>query len=544
MKSNKQFILYFVLALFIGILGGAYFSNVLLRKMPALNSNKLSAIINLISDNYVDSLSSEEFVENAIPKIVSGLDPHSVYIPASDLQEVNEDLEGSFSGIGVQFNITEDTISIVSVITGGPSEKVGLMPGDRIVSINDTTFVGKQVTNEKVMKKLRGKEGSLVKLGIKRSTSKSLLSFKIERGEIPVNTVDVSYMVEPGIGYVKISKFGDNTYEEFLSAVAKLQEKNCKNYVIDLRGNPGGFLNVAIEMANEFLPEGRLIVYTEGKTMKRSDAISNGTGTLQNSQVVVLIDEFSASSSEIFAGAMQDNDRGMIVGRRSYGKGLVQQQFELSDGSALRLTIARYFTPSGRSIQKDYKLGAVDDYEQDIVNRYLHGEFYSQDSIKQNKKKEYKTVAGRKVYGGGGIMPDVFVPRDTIGVNSYFNNLVNSGVLYQFCFWYSDKNRSKLKQYKDYKSLWAYLKSSDLVWNLADYAHEKGVRRRPIYIEMSRKLIETQLHAYIARNILGDEAFYPILLQDDPAMNRALRALKSNEATKLSVKAKVVSRSK
>jgi carboxyl-terminal processing protease len=404
--------------------------------------------------------------------------------------------------------------------------------------------VGKQVTNEKVMKKLRGKEGSLVKLGIKRSTSKSLLSFKIERGEIPVNTVDVSYMVEPGIGYVKISKFGDNTYEEFLSAVAKLQEKNCKNYVIDLRGNPGGFLNVAIEMANEFLPEGRLIVYTEGKTMKRSDAISNGTGTLQNSQVVVLIDEFSASSSEIFAGAMQDNDRGMIVGRRSYGKGLVQQQFELSDGSALRLTIARYFTPSGRSIQKDYKLGAVDDYEQDIVNRYLHGEFYSQDSIKQNKKKEYKTVAGRKVYGGGGIMPDVFVPRDTIGVNSYFNNLVNSGVLYQFCFWYSDKNRSKLIQYKDFKSLWAYLKSSDLVWNLADYAHEKGVRRRPIYIEMSRKLIETQLHAYIARNILGDEAFYPILLQDDPAMNRALRALKSNEATKLSVKAKVVSRSK
>jgi len=544
MKSNKQFILYFLLALFIGILGGAYFSNILLRKMPALNSNKLSAILNLISDNYVDSLSADEFVENAIPKIVSGLDPHSVYIPASDLQEVNEDLEGSFSGIGVQFNITEDTISIVSVITGGPSEKVGLMPGDRIVKINDSLFVGKQVTNEKVMKKLRGKEGSLVKLGIKRSTSKSLLSFKIERGEIPVNTVDVAYMVEPGIGYVKISKFGDNTYVEFISAIAKLQEKNCKNYIIDLRGNPGGFLNVAIEMANEFLPEGRLIVYTEGKTMKRSDAISNGTGTLQNSQVVVLIDEFSASSSEIFAGAMQDNDRGMIIGRRSYGKGLVQQQFELSDGSALRLTIARYFTPSGRSIQKDYKLGAVEDYEQDIVNRYLHGEFYSQDSIKQNKKKEYKTLSGRKVYGGGGIMPDVFVPRDTFGVNSYFNSLVNSGVLYQFCFWYSDKNRMKLKQYKDYKSLWAYLKSNDLVWDLANYAHDKGVRRRPIYIEMSRRLIENQVHAYIARNILGDEAFYPILLQDDPAMTRALNALKNKEAMKLSAKGQAVARSK
>lgn len=541
-KENKRLLLFLSLALVLGLFIGAYFSNVLLKKLPAFNNNKIGAIINLISERYVDSLSVEELTEKAIPSIVSGLDPHSVYIPASELEGVNEDLQGSFSGIGVQFNITKDTVSVVSVISGGPSDNVGLMAGDRIVSINDSVFVGKQISNEKVMKKLRGKEGSIVKLGVKRSTSKSLLTFKIERGEIPVNTVDVAYSIANTIGYIKISKFGDKTYDEFVAALAKLQSQKCTSFVIDLRGNPGGFLNIAVEMVNEFLPAGRLIVYTEGKTMPRSDVVSNGSGSMQSSQIVVLIDEFSASSSEIFAGAIQDNDRGLVIGRRSYGKGLVQQQYPLADGSALRLTIARYFTPSGRCIQKNYNLGDVADYEQDIVKRFMHGEFDSQDSIKQNTKKVFKTLTGRKVYAGGGIMPDVFVPRDTIGTNSYYNSLVNSGALFQFCFEYADHHRTELKKYKNYKQMQEYLNSQDIVGEATDYAHEKGIRRRPIYIEMARRLIEIQASAYIARNILGDDGFYPILLQDDMTIKRAVEAIKNKEAQKLALKAQAVTR--
>lgn len=541
-KENKRLLLFLSLALVLGLFIGAYFSNVLLKKLPAFNNNKIGAIINLISERYVDSLSVDALTEKAIPSIVNGLDPHSVYIPASELEGVNEDLQGSFSGIGVQFNITKDTISVVSVISGGPSDNVGLMAGDRIVSINDSVFVGKQITNEKVMKKLRGKEGSIVKLGVKRSTSKSLLSFKIERGEIPVNSVDVAYSVASTIGYIKISKFGDKTYDEFVAALAKLQSQKCTSFVVDLRGNPGGFLNIAVEMVNEFLPAGRLIVYTEGKTMPRSDVVSNGSGSMQSSQIVVLIDEFSASSSEIFAGAIQDNDRGLVIGRRSYGKGLVQQQYPLADGSALRLTIARYFTPSGRCIQKNYNLGEMADYEQDIVKRFMHGEFDSQDSIKQNTKKVFKTLTGRKVYAGGGIMPDVFVPRDTIGTNSYYNSLVNSGALFQFCFEYADHHRAELKKYKNYKQMQEYLNGQDLVSQATDYAHEKGIRRRPIYIEMARRLIEVQAQAYIARNILGDDGFYPILLQDDITIKRAVEAIKNKDAQKLALKAQSVTR--
>ncbi len=540
MNSNKRTILYISLTLIVGLFLGAYFSNALLKRLPALNNNKFGAILNLISAKYVDSISVDNLTEKAIPLVISGLDPHSVYIPASDLQSVNEDLEGSFSGIGVQFNITRDTVTVVSVITGGPSEKVGLMPGDRIVKINDSVFVGKKVTNERVMKKLRGKEGSIVNLGIKRSTSKELLKFKIERGAIPVNSVDVAYRVEANIGYIKISKFGETTYDEFVSALAKLQNLKCTSFIIDLRGNPGGFYNIAVQMVNEFMPEGRLIVYTQGKIMPREDAMSDGSGSMQNNQIVVLIDEFSASSSEIFAGAIQDNDRGLVIGRRSYGKGLVQQQYPLADGSALRLTIARYYTPSGRCIQKEYQMGGSEEYEQDIVKRYLHGEFDSQDSVKLNKKKAFKTITGRKVYAGGGIMPDYFVPRDKTGLNSYYNSLVDNGIIYQFCFEYADRNRAKLSGYKNYKQLVDYLKTQDIVGELTDYANEKGVRRRPIYIEMSRNLIDIQAHAFIARNLLGEDAFYPIFLQDDPTLKKAVEVLKNREPQKLAAKAQSV----
>ncbi len=544
MNSNKRTILYISLTLIVGLFLGAYFSNALLRRLPALNNNKFGAILNLISAKYVDSISVDNLTEKAIPLVVAGLDPHSVYIPASDLQTVNEDLEGRFSGIGVQFNITRDTVTVVSVITGGPSEKVGLMPGDRIVKINDSIFVGKKVTNERVMKKLRGKEGSFVKLGIKRSTSRELLSFKIERGEIPVNSVDVAYRVEANIGYIKISKFGETTYDEFVSALAKLQSLKCTSFIIDLRGNPGGFYNIAVQMVNEFLPEGRLIVYTHGKIMPREDQLSDGSGSMQNNQIAVLIDEFSASSSEIFAGAIQDNDRGLVIGRRSYGKGLVQQQYPLADGSALRLTIARYYTPSGRCIQKEYQMGGNEEYEQDIVKRYLHGEFDSKDSVKLNKKKVFKTITGRKVYAGGGIMPDYFVPRDKTGLNSYYNSLIDNGVIYQFCFEYADKNRSILSAYKNYKQLVEYLKTQDIVGELTDYAHEKGVRRRPIYIEMSRHLIELQAHAFIARNLLGEDAFYPIFLQDDATLRKAVEVLQNRESQKLAAKAQSVAQTR
>ncbi|MGL4326378.1 MAG: S41 family peptidase, partial [Tannerellaceae bacterium] len=341
---------------------------------------KLDAILNIIDRQYVDTIDVNEIVEEAIPKIFSELDPHSAYIPAKDLQMVNEDLEGSFSGIGIQFNYQTDTVVVVSVITGGPSDKIGLLPGDRIISVNDSTIAGVKASTEKVMKMLRGPKDSIVKLGVQRNTSPELLSFDVTRGDIPVNSVDASFEVDKGIGYIKINKFGRNTYQEFITALAELKAKGCKSFVIDLRSNGGGYMDAAINMVNEFLPKDRLIVYTEGKSFPRRDVFSNGTGTAQEDQVVVLMDDFSASASEIFAGAIQDNDRGTIIGRRSFGKGLVQEQIPLSDGSAIRLTIARYFTPSGRSIQKEYQRGAGEEYEQELYNRFLHGEFDSKDS--------------------------------------------------------------------------------------------------------------------------------------------------------------------
>ena len=328
------------------------------------------------------------------------------------------------SGIGVQFSLQNDTVMVVSVIAGGPSEKIGLMPGDRIVEINDSAFIGKDVTNERVMKTLRGKKGTDVKVGIKRSTSPDILSFSITRGDIPVTSVDASYIIKDKIGYIKISKFGRTTYNEMISALAKLASEGAKEYIIDLRGNSGGYFDIAINMINEFLPKDQLIVYTDGVHATRADAVRNGRGVFKNVRLVVLIDEWSYSASEIFEGAKEDNDRGTISGIRSFGKGIVQQQISFGDGSAMRLTVARYYTPSGRSIQKDYKMGKDDDYGMDILNRFNHGEFYNQDSIKQNDSLVYYTSFGRKVYGGGGIMPDIFVPSDTTGVTSYLNNII------------------------------------------------------------------------------------------------------------------------
>lgn len=515
----------------LGIFIGNHYLSISTGKFRSYASgNKINAILDIIDEQYVDTVNMSQLVEGAIPKIFSELDPHSGYIPAADAQMVNEELEGSFSGIGVSFNLQTDTILVISVIPGGPSEKAGLLAGDRIITINDSLFAGNNSSQGKIMKTLRGAKNSVVKLGIKRSTSQDLLYFNVTRGDVPVNSVDVAYVVREGVGYIKVNKFARTTYNEFITAIAKLKQQNCKSFIIDLRGNTGGYMDAAINMINEFMANGRLIVYTEGKAFPRNDVYANGTGTCQDAPIVVLTDEFSGSASEIFAGAIQDNDRGLIIGRRTYGKGLVQSQIPLSDGSALRLTIARYYTPSGRCIQKDYELGKTDEYDQDLFNRFMHGEFDSADSIKINNSLKYQTSLGRTVYGGGGIMPDIFIPRDTSGVTSYFSNVINSGVLNLFTLEYSDNNREKLSSFKTYQELYNYLKKQPLLDKFTNYAVSKGIRKRVTLINISAKLIENQLHSYILRNFFNDEGFYPIFLKDDVTLLKAIEVIEQGKS--------------
>ena len=515
----------------LGIFIGNHYLSISTGKFRSYASgNKINAILDIIDEQYVETVNMSQLVEGAIPKIFSELDPHSGYIPAADAQMVNEELEGSFSGIGVSFNLQTDTILVISVIPGGPSEKAGLLAGDRIITINDSLFAGNNSSQGKIMKTLRGAKNSVVKLGIKRSTSQDLLYFNVTRGDVPVNSVDVAYVVREGVGYIKVNKFARTTYNEFITAIAKLKQQNCKSFIIDLRGNTGGYMDAAINMINEFMANGRLIVYTEGKAFPRNDVYANGTGTCQDAPIVVLTDEFSGSASEIFAGAIQDNDRGLIIGRRTYGKGLVQSQIPLSDGSALRLTIARYYTPSGRCIQKDYELGKTDEYDQDLFNRFMHGEFDSADSIKINNSLKYQTSLGRTVYGGGGIMPDIFIPRDTSGVTSYFSNVINSGVLNLFTLEYSDNNREKLSSFKTYQELYNYLKKQPLLDKFTNYAVSKGIRKRVTLINISAKLIENQLHSYIVRNFFNDEGFYPIFLKDDVTLLKAVEVIEQGKS--------------
>ena len=515
----------------LGIFIGNHYLSISTGKFRSYASgNKINAILDIIDEQYVDTVNMSQLVEGAIPKIFSELDPHSGYIPAADAQMVNEELEGSFSGIGVSFNLQTDTILVISVIPGGPSEKAGLLAGDRIITINDSLFAGNNSSQGKIMKTLRGAKNSVVKLGIKRSTSQDLLYFNVTRGDVPVNSVDVAYVVREGVGYIKVNKFARTTYNEFITAIAKLKQQNCKSFIIDLRGNTGGYMDAAINMINEFMANGRLIVYTEGKAFPRNDVYANGTGTCQDAPIVVLTDEFSGSASEIFAGAIQDNDRGLIIGRRTYGKGLVQSQIPLSDGSALRLTIARYYTPSGRCIQKDYELGKTDEYDQDLFNRFMHGEFDSADSIKINNSLKYQTSLGRTVYGGGGIMPDIFIPRDTSGVTSYFSNVINSGVLNLFTLEYSDNNREKLSSFKTYQELYNYLKKQPLLDKFTNYAVSKGIRKRVTLINISAKLIENQLHSYILRNFFNDEGLYPIFLKDDVTLLKAIEVIEQGKS--------------
>lgn len=530
-KTSFWIFISIVFTLITGFIIGSYFSSKTIgRKLFLSTGNKIDVILNIINQEYVDSVNIHSLVEDAIPQIINELDPHSVYIPAKDLQAVNDDMEGHFSGIGVQFTLQKDTIMVVSVISGGPSEKVGLQPGDRIVTINDSLFVSTNITNEKVTTNLRGPNGTVVKVGIKRNGNNKLQDYEITRGDIPVNSVDIAYQVRPGIGLIKINKFGRTTYDEFMTSVDQLMQEGCQSFIIDLRGNSGGYLDAAINIANEFLPRGRLIVYTEGKTSPRNDAVANGTGTCLDQQLVILIDEWSASASEIVAGAIQDNDRGTIIGRRSFGKGLVQNQIPLSDNSALRLTVSRYYTPSGRSIQKKYELGKGDEYEMDLETRFKNGEFDTADSIKLEEHPQYETRIGRTVYGGGGIMPDIFVPRDTTGYTSYYTKLINNGTLYEFAFQYTDRRRNLKDSYKNYKSLLAHLKTQPILNEVVNFAESKKIRPRPTLIEISRKQIENLTYAYIIRNVFGDEGFYPVFFTDDQTIKKAIEVINEGKA--------------
>lgn len=531
-KRNIGYVL-IPLVLAIGLVGGVFIGKYLTVSRISPAEAKMRTILDLINNEYVDKIDADSLLASTIPDMLLGLDPHSVYFTADELKSANEDMDGHFSGVGVSFQIVSDTVVVVDVIAGGPAEKIGILNGDKIVSANDSILTGKKATQDNVFKTLRGPKGSKVALKVKRSNSEKLLDFEVVRDDIPVNSVDAVYMAdaEKGIGYLKVSKFGRNTFEEFFTALHSLVADGAKSFVIDLRGNSGGFLDQVILMANEFLPSNRIIVSTNGKVNEnKSVALSDGSGHFQNMPVTVLIDEYSASASEIFAGAIQDNDRGVVIGRRSFGKGLVQHQIELPDSSAIRLTVARYYTPSGRCIQKPYERGLDGKYVLDIVDRYQHGEFYNADSIKLDKSKLFLTNNGRKVYGGGGIMPDIFVPEDTTGFTSYYVNVSNKGLITKYALNVAEKYRSLTKNVKTIDELERLLpRDQTLLEGFVEYAATNGVPARWYYINKSRNLILNILKAQIARNVLGYSGLIQELNKQDVTVQKALEILQDEK---------------
>ncbi len=520
------------LCIVVGILIGNFYANHFSgNRLNIINSgsNRLSNLLHIIDDQYVDKVNIDSLVDNAIPLILSELDPHSVYINAQDAQAATDDLKGSFTGIGVEFNIRQDTIHVQNVIKNGPAERAGLLAGDKIVSVDGKPFVGKVVTNQEAQRRLKGPKDTKVKVGVMRYGSKKVKEFVITRGDIPQKSIAATYMLDEKTGYVRIKSFGETTYPELLIALAQLSEQGFQNLVIDLRDNTGGYLTSAIQIANEFLAKNKLIVYTQGRKSPKQEYRSDGHGSYQKIPLVVLINEGSASSSEIFAGAMQDNDRATIIGRRSFGKGLVQQQIGFPDGSIIRLTIARYYTPSGRCIQKPYTTGDDKDYEQDLLTRYQHGEFFSQDSIKHSGPAYY-TGNGRKVYGGGGITPDIFVPEDTLNVTSYYKEASMSGLILQFAFTYTDDNRLKLNNFTEMMQLANYLVKQNTVDKFATYADKHGLKRRNLMIRKSHKLLERYINSRIIYNIMDESAWNQYLNLDDPAINMALKVFHNHAA--------------
>ena len=533
MNNNNRFSpLWLALSVVIGIFIGTFYANHFGgNRLSIINSgtNKLNNLLHIVDDQYVDTVDVSDHVEKAMPLLLSELDPHSVYISAKDRQMAEDDLKGSFSGVGIEFVIRKDTLRVQNVIKNGPAERAGVLAGDKIVEVDDSSFVGSILTNEYAMHALKGVKDTKVKLGILRRGEKELRQLTVTRGEIPMKSVNATYMLDDETGYIRIKNFGENTYPELLIALAQLSQEDFKNLVIDLRGNTGGYLGSAVQIANEFLPKNKLIVYTEGRRSPRQEYRSDGRGSYQNMPLVVLIDEGSASASEILSGAIQDNDRGTIIGRRSFGKGLVQQPIEFKDGSIIRLTIARYYTPSGRCIQKPYTSGQDKNYEEDLMIRYQHGEFFSQDSIKHTGP-EYRTSNGRVVYGGGGITPDIFVGEDTTAYTSYYKEASMSGLILQFCYDYTDDNRQKLSAYGDVPSLEKYLKHQGIVDRFANYADKQGLKRRNLLIQRSYKLLERYLFSRIIYNILDEQQWIEYLNSDDPAITESLRLMKEGNS--------------
>ncbi len=517
-----------VLGVFIGTFYANHFSG---NRLSIINSgsNKLNNLLHIIDDQYVDTVNVNDLVEKAMPQILAELDPHSVYIAAKDVQMANDDLRGSFSGVGIEFTIRQDTLHVQQVIGNGPAERAGVIAGDKIVMVDDKPFTGKTLTNEVAMHTLKGPKDTKVKLGILRYGEKKIRNIVVTRGEIPTKSVTATYMLDDKTGYIRIKNFGENTYPELLIALAKLSQQNFQNLTIDLRGNTGGYLQSAVQIANEFLPKNKLIVYTQGRKSARQDYRSDGRGSYQHIPLVVLIDEGSASASEILAGAIQDNDRGTIIGRRSFGKGLVQQPIAFNDQSMIRLTIARYYSPSGRCIQKPYTAGDNKDYEEDLLARYQHGEFFSQDSIK-HKGPAYHTAIGRSVYGGGGITPDIFVAEDTTDVTSYYKQASMSGLIIQYAFEYTDENRGRLKEYKGMQELAEHLKKQNLVDKFASYAENKGLKRRNLMIQRSHKLLERFIYSRIIYNMQNEQSWMEYLNSDDPAIMETLKVFREGRA--------------
>ena len=531
-KSNRLTPLLMALCVVIGILVGTFYANHFSgNRLNIINSgsNRLNNLLHIIDDQYVDKVNIDSLVDKAIPQILADLDPHSVYISAKDVQQATDDLKGSFSGVGIEFVIRDDTIRVQGVVKNGPAEQAGILAGDKIVSVDGKPFVGKVVTNSEAMRRLKGPKDTKVKIGVVRYGQKKVKQFTITRGDIPQKSISAAYMLDENTGYIKIKNFGENTYPELLIALAKLSQEGFGNLVIDLRDNTGGYLNSAVQMANEFLSKNRLIVYTEGRRSPRQDFKSDGRGSYQNIPLVVLINEASASASEIFAGAMQDNDRATIIGRRSFGKGLVQKQMDFPDGSMIRLTVARYYTPSGRCIQKPYVSGDNQEYEEDLIVRYQHGEFFSQDSIKHTGPA-YHTVIGRTVYGGGGITPDIFIPEDTVDYTSYFKEAAMSGLILQFAFEYTDKYRPKLSSFETMPELSAYLDKQNTVDKFASYADKNGLRRRNLLIKKSHHLLERFINSRIIYNIMDEEDWIEYLNLDDNVIKAALDVFKNNAA--------------
>lgn len=533
-KNNKnRFVPLFVsLGVVAGILVGSFFANHFSgNRLSIINnsSNKIIDLFHLIDDQYVDTVNISDLVERSLPQILKELDPHSTYISVAEVEESMQDLKGSFSGIGVQFTIYKDTVRVVKVIKGGPSEEAGLQAGDRIIRVNGETYVGDTINNAGAMKRLKGPKGTEARLEVKRAGQAKLMKINITRGDIAVNTVDAAYMAAPGVGYIRVSSFGDTTYGEFIAALAKLQGEGFNRLILDLRGNPGGYMETAVSLANEFLPENSLIVYTKGRKSPRKDYRTDGRGMYQKMPLVVLVDETSASASEIFAGAIQDNDRGTIVGRRSFGKGLVQVPIEFPDGSMLRLTTARYYTPSGRCVQKPYKPGQEEEYEADLLLRAEHGEYYSADSIR-NSGEKYKTSLGRTVYGGGGIVPDVFIARDTTGITSYFKEAYLSGMLYQYAYDFVDEYRNELSKCVSLDEVTAFVSHKNIIEGFANYAAKNGLKRRNLMIARSRTLLTQHITSSIVSDLLDDCDAVSYANSSDPAVLCAISILQHEEA--------------